>query len=165
MIAMKFIICGDLNMHINSDKFKELIELCNDTNLKIYDYTFLNENSFTYVSELNNSTTWLDHFIVSNSIAKNVLKCWIDYDCIVSDHLPICLLLDVQVTANNRNNSEKLQHRHMNWKSSHIVKNYHYLVMKYVNSCKLNNIILCTNNKCKNLDHITDINTVYDSLT
>jgi len=72
----------------------------------------LDKSSYSYVSEINSSTTWLDHFIVSKNLVGDVINCSIKYDTIISDHLPICLevciSLDTGNPYDNDNNKKSL---------------------------------------------------------
>jgi len=78
-------------MHTQSNNFLSLLETCEQSNLTVYDFNVLDKSSYTYVSEINSSTTWLDHFIVNKNLGSDVINRSIKYDTIISDHLPICL--------------------------------------------------------------------------
>ena len=52
-------------------------------------------NTYTYVSDAHNSTSWLDHFICSHSVHSMITDLHILDECPSSDHLPVGLVISV----------------------------------------------------------------------
>ena len=61
-------ILGDFNANINSDSLfgKELIEFCDINRLCFTDKNMLLPNTYTFFSQAQCSTSWLDHCITTN---------------------------------------------------------------------------------------------------
>ncbi|WP_138921974.1 hypothetical protein, partial [endosymbiont of Tevnia jerichonana] len=64
------IITGDFNAAVNIPFESELIAMCDNTGLVISNYEMFGRtsNTYTYVSDAHNSTSWLDHFICSHRV-------------------------------------------------------------------------------------------------
>ena len=82
-------LMGDWNANIDTYYYKELMELCVDKSLVMVDVDKLPCNSYTHVSEAHNSTSWLDHMILSKNISIYVSKCEILYGGASSNHFPL----------------------------------------------------------------------------
>ena len=55
-------------------------------------------NSFTYVSQAHGSTSWLDHCITTVSSQSIISNCYIINDIVCSDHLPLCIDINCDIT-------------------------------------------------------------------
>ena len=62
-------VCGDFNANLlQSSRFgKELVKLCDESNLSILDELLLPADTFTFVSSSHASTSWLDHVLTTTS--------------------------------------------------------------------------------------------------
>ena len=60
-------IVGDFNAGRSNHFWRSLTEFCSDNNFVILDERLLPINSFTYLSDSHNSTTWIDHCLLSAS--------------------------------------------------------------------------------------------------
>ena len=82
---------GDFNAALNSPIETELIDMCDTIGLVISDYDKFGRtcNTYTYVSDAHNSTSWLDHFICSHSVHSLITDLHILDKCPSSDHLPV----------------------------------------------------------------------------
>ena len=94
----------------------ELIAMCENTGLVISDYEIFGRasNTYTYVSDAHNSTSWLDHFICSHSVNSMITDLYILDKCPSSDHLPVGLVNSTALTAercvNNEKRADKMPH-------------------------------------------------------
>ena len=70
-----FVITGDFNAAVNTPFESELIAMCENTGLVISDYDIFGRfsNTYMYVSDAHNSTSWLDHFICSHSVNSMII--------------------------------------------------------------------------------------------
>ena len=73
------VITGDFNAAVNTPFESELIAMCENTGLVISDYEIFGRASYTYtyVSDVHNSTSWLDHFICSHSVNSMITDLYI----------------------------------------------------------------------------------------
>ena len=67
---------GDFNADIKSSSIflSELIEFCNMNDLCFIDKSMLLSDTFTYVSQSHNTTSWLDHCITTGAGKSIVTK-------------------------------------------------------------------------------------------
>ena len=76
----------------------EWLSLCEDEGLVLLGLSFLGdgrkkEQTFTFVSKANHSTSWLEH-CVSNSLGhNNIVELDVLYNCVRSDHVPLMLCI------------------------------------------------------------------------
>lgn len=61
-------IGGDWNAHMSRNFGRELNNFCNDHNLCISDIERLSPDSYTYISDVHLTTSWLDHFVSSVNV-------------------------------------------------------------------------------------------------
>lgn len=83
------IISGDWNAHEGRPEFLWLSEFCSDLDLVIADKIFLPTDTFTFVSDAHQTTSWLDHIIMSPSCKNVCTNMNVSYGYIMSDHKPI----------------------------------------------------------------------------
>jgi len=83
--------------------------MCDPTGLAISDYEICGRtsNKYTYVSDANNCTSWLDHVICSHSVNSVITDLYILDKCPSLDHLPVGLVISTGVTAERYVNNEK----------------------------------------------------------
>ena len=96
-----YMICGgDFNTDLSrngSGHTKSLVQFCLDCNLECI-YSCSNNIKFTYMSDMNKSTSIIDHFIVSKSLLLSVKNlCTIENVDNMSDHVPLSMLLDFSI--------------------------------------------------------------------
>ena len=61
------------------------------------DRLLLQPDSFTYISDMHNTTSWLDHYVVNRQILCAIENMSIEYDLVTSDHRPMLLKLRASV--------------------------------------------------------------------
>ena len=84
------IIIGDWNANIHGSTFGDhLANFIEEENLEFSSKLMLPANTFSFISEAWNTTSWLDH-CVSTSDGNSIIKSMeIDYDGAVGDHFPM----------------------------------------------------------------------------
>ena len=82
---------GDFNAHPHTRFCNEMIAFCNERDWICADFEKLGmySDSYTYISELNDSRRWLDQALVSKSAYSSVIDVSISYDVYWSDHYPL----------------------------------------------------------------------------
>ena len=96
-----YMICGgDFNTDLSrkrSGHSKSLLQFCLDCNLECI-YSCSNNIKFTYISDMNKSTSIIDHFIVSKSLLLSVKNvCTIENVDNMSDHVPLSMSLHFSI--------------------------------------------------------------------
>ena len=57
----------------------------------ISDYALLPQETFTYISDAHNTTSWIDHFVSSFSVHQAMLNMDVLTECIISDHRAVAV--------------------------------------------------------------------------
>ena len=93
------IIGGDLNVDFSRSGYNKriLLDFINDFNLfTCIDLPYATV-PFTYINH-NNSTSKIDHFLATDSLKDKVSNCSIIDNHLYSDHVPICIEFNINVT-------------------------------------------------------------------
>ena len=91
----KINIVGDLNSDPKRPRlWREVSDFCNDYKLTIADHSLPND-TFTYLSPMHNTTSWLDHIL--SSVPDNISNISVLYDMNIYDHFPICFELEINL--------------------------------------------------------------------
>jgi len=80
------VIAGDFNFRPTSARCDFLCNCLSSHCPTIVDLNLLDDDSFTYVSDCHNSTSWIDHVIVNDGLASEISRMSVLYDVIGSDH-------------------------------------------------------------------------------
>ena len=89
-------VAGDWNASPGTPFYREIIHLCNEHNLFAADVEQLPADTYTHVSEAHNSTSWLDHSLVSENMRESITSTNVIYGGATSNHFPITADLIVQ---------------------------------------------------------------------
>ena len=66
-------------------------EEINSNDFIISDYALLPQDTFTYISDAHNTTSWIDHFVSSFSVHQGMLNMDVLTECIISDHRAVAV--------------------------------------------------------------------------
>ncbi len=106
-------IVGDLNADVSDDNSLfagHLHNFCDDNDLILSSKDILPRDSFTYVSEAHHTVSWLDHCLSTADAHESIHNIEVCYNLATSDHIPICITLDVNsmpILSNQTNNCAK----------------------------------------------------------
>lgn len=89
------LILGDWNAAPGTLEYTWMSELCSDRSLTIADVEALPNDSYSCVSEAHNTTSWLDHALVSSNSSEAITSIDILYEYIISDHRPMSIVINV----------------------------------------------------------------------
>ena len=92
------IIAGDYNANVNDANSMfgaHLREVCNENNLLIPTINDLPIDSYTFISEIWHSMSWIDHCICTESCGSLLDSFEISYDLSDRDHIPFSFSIDV----------------------------------------------------------------------
>ena len=59
----------------------------------ISDYALLPQDTFTYISDAHNTTSWIDHFVSSFSVHQTMFNMDVLTECIISDHRAVAVCI------------------------------------------------------------------------
>ena len=166
---------GDYNANIRADSSRfgrKLIQFCADESLVISDEVHAPDDSFTYVSDAHvGSVAWLDHVISTRSMHSLIDNIWIDYSYVSSDHLPLCMKLNVRkINLAPRDSLSPAQthvHGPIRWDSlsDKTLEDYKNTVSDNLNKVHLNHsLLLCENPMCDDPGHRSAIDNMYESI-
>ena len=57
----------------------------------ISDYALLPQDTFTYISDAHNTTSWIDHFVSTFSVHQAMLNVDVVTECMISDHRAVAV--------------------------------------------------------------------------
>ena len=57
----------------------------------ISDYALIPQDTFTYISDAHNTTSWIDHFVSSFSVHQAMFNMDVLTECIISDHRAVAV--------------------------------------------------------------------------
>ena len=67
----KYLFCGDFNAGTTNTFGGLLEDFCMENDFIISDYALLPQDTFTYISDARNTTSWIDHFLILFSASSN----------------------------------------------------------------------------------------------
>lgn len=73
-----------------------LVRFCQDNSLILSILDLLPTDSYTYVSEAWNTTSWLDHCICTADAHESIVNVEILYGTAATDHMPISVMLNIE---------------------------------------------------------------------
>ena len=149
-IEGKYVIVGDFNCDSRSTSpcSSLLVGFCTDEKLDLADKC-LPDSSFTYVSDVWHTSSWIDHCLVSQSARSLVNNFAIIHSTSSSDHFPLTfdVLFDLVDSTPfiDQPICKKLTKVRFNELSEAMLKNYTDTVCKYVSAIKLSDFDVVSN--------------------
>ena len=162
------ILVGDFNADPSKGRFwKELVAFCESLPLECL-HTKLPHDTFTYLCPAKSTTSWLDHILCSAQAVQYFSNIYVDYNCAIYDHFPLCfdfnLFVNTRKCASNSVSTDKL----VNWnKLSDLDKDSiersieDNIADKGILDCQA---FSCFNVNCKNENHIQEIDSKFTDL-
>ncbi|KAL7369456.1 hypothetical protein ABVT39_012473 [Epinephelus coioides] len=148
----------DLNADISDRKSvfgRYLVEFCHDNKLLLSSKIHLPTDSYTYVSEAWNTTSWLDYCVSTADAHECVDKVEILYGFATTDHMPVSIMLNVEnlpamTTDDNQvNHGGKIECAKL---SENDLLHYHDLTEKTIGNIEIPyDAIMCDNFNCDTL--------------
>lgn len=116
-ISSVFVI-GDMNADIsdrNSLCSSHIVQFCQDNNLILSSEVCLPVDSYTYVSEAWNTTSWLDHCISTADAHASLRGMSILYDTVTTDNIPVSMVMNAEFLVAMSNNENNINAAKMDW--------------------------------------------------
>ena len=163
-------LMGDFNVDMQkSIVFKPLLcDFLYDTSMLLSDCVFLRDE-FTYISDAWSTTSWLDHCICTEDAQNAIVSMDVLHDYITSDHLPLCMQLNVpKLPQLCENSSDRAKIFRPNWSNADCQKLETYEILcqeelKDLNNLNLN-VLTCTNVSCTCEEHRSQLDTMYNCI-
>ena len=155
-------VLGDFNAHIGESPTNfgnHLSKACEENDLTISDKLLLPSNSFTFISDMWDSTSWLDHCISTKTAHDLIQNMRIEYDLAAQDHIPVSFELKInsKVDTIAISNSETIS-EHIDWDklTPQQILQYQERTENLLNEINIPYSALhCSNFNCENQNHFT----------
>ena len=140
-----------------------LTDFCAEEKVILADVHLLNDNSFTYISPVHNSVSWLDHIITTATGFDIISNIAIIHYLVSSDHLPIVVQLDcncLHVTGYQDTQSKS----HIDWSvpNDEAITSYNNNSAKAISKLILDyDPLMYTNVSCCDNEHRLSIDKTY----
>ena len=163
-------IVGDFNANVsdsNSVFGNHLKNLCNDHNIINATFSKLPHDSFTFISDIWHTVSWLDHCLCTPAAYNLVANIKIEYGLITSDHVPFTFSIQADEMPQTCTQSLENGPRCVNWSRTTDRERWIY----NVNSGSLLESIqvpfeslYCNNINCTNASHLKNIEKYYNDI-
>ena len=159
-------IVGDFNADISDDKAlfgTYLKKFCCESGLKLSSETLLPENTFTFLSDVWNTTSWLDHCVCTNDAHDAIRDIKVDYNGAVSDHFPLSLEISMAHVPALLNVNNNVMPK-LDWGRIHhdVIYNYTSHSEFLLQQMEIPTAALsCKDCSCSDNEHISQINEFY----
>ena len=150
-------IVGDFNANLSR------ASLFGDLLLNIIDKEILPNDTYTYVSYLWGSTSWLDHVICTADAKQCAGDIMVVYDCVLSDHHPVIYLNIITACYSEVSNDIK-QIIHWDNLTPFALERYKRQTEIGLNLVNIPEGVKCTNPNCQTRSHVNDIDEFYDCI-
>ena len=162
-------VVGDINAKIGSPFEDELQSVVCSSNMYISEYFGHSSDKYTYVSDAHTSTSWLDHYICSTSMHRNISYMTILDKLPSSDHLPIAATftypddLPVQSSVSDAADSNKAC---LWYKATpEMISRYSHATMMMLDSIHIPvSALSCTDARCQNSSHTAYLDHLYTDI-
>lgn len=158
-------ILGDFNADPQEVFFNELNDFCKEQHWSCADINILglNSDTYTFISESHGTRSWLDHCIVTQSAASIVIKAYVKYDCLWSDHFPLVIECNLELLLPKLANNN-LEEKKVKWgdRTDDQIKLYNkecHKRLRNINFCS--EFSSCADRYCNNPDHRSIIDGLY----
>ena len=162
-------IIGDWNADVsrNLNSFGYLLEhFCDDLNLSLSSHRFLPQDTFTYVSDAWDTTSWLDHCVTTEDAHNSITNMSVYYHIGAHDHIPFSIDIAVSkipATIDVDNDIPKK----LDWSrlSSHDIDTYTKLTDEYLSEVALpRDHLMCSDMSCSDENHIHSLTVFYNEI-
>ena len=156
------VVAGDWNAPPGSNFYREMEHLCDEHSLIVTDVAKLPQDTFTHLSEAHNTTSWLDHILVSENISDNVGEIKVIYGGSTSNHFPLVAELKMSNIPVHENISDT--HREtVKWDFMSNAKRDAFITLldELLQTCNVN---FCVREGCTNENCLHEISYLFESV-
>ncbi len=141
--------------------------VCGDIDLAVSDEDMLPNDSFTYVSEAHHTVSWLHHCLSTADAHQSIENIVIKYDLAKTDHIHVCVTLDVNNIPILTSQTNNFFNEHLNWSSltKNDLDNYCLHTEQILKTINVpNEAALCRNVNCKCESQINNVYSMYNDI-
>ena len=163
------LILGDFNSNISNHSSlfgRHLREFCSDNNILLSSELKLPRDSYTYISDIWGSTSWLDHCLSTEFVNSQIHDFVIRYDLSSEDHIPFSLNIDISAIPVIQPISSGI-HSRVNWArlSPDELLSYGASTSALLEKIELPHLALtCAEHACTESSHFTHLAAYYDQI-
>jgi exonuclease III len=166
-------IIGDFNACTTKNTLfgKEIRLMCDDNGLLLSDVTLLPPDSFTFYSEVHQSTSWLDHCVSTLQAHLSITDINIAYDVLSSDHFPLAMSFELptsELSGPEPVRSTTIRDNTASWEraTKSDIEAYHRRCSPLLSSIAIPHVtLLCSDAQCDNISHREAISKLYRDIT
>ena len=119
-----------------------------------------------HVSDAHGSRSWLDHVLTTHSSHSSISDMEVKYDCVSSDHLPLCFSIYVKLLPSSEATIQEqihAPHPVLNAVSPQDLHNYHTQTGLLLSAIDVpHEVLRCTNPNCNDEAHRTLLSNLYN---
>ena len=161
-------VVGDFNSNININNTtsfgRQLISVCNDNDLIFSSKVRLPQNSYSFVSDVWHSTSWLDHVIGTQEGDNCISNISIMHDLSFSDHIPVLINLNFDNLTpfypNSNEHSNSIKWDQISVENKLLYSNFTNILLGNIPIPE--EAISCSSLNCANAQHISDLTIYYN---
>jgi len=145
-----------------------LEDFCMENDLIISDYALLPQDTFTYIIDAHNTTSWIDHFVSSFSSHQAMFNMDVLTECILSDHRAVAV--SIQCSHLPEFDDEMMEHQpsRIDWLkvTDQEREDCYHESKNLLDQLQFpTEIRHCQNFKCTDEKHLEEIDNLYAELT
>ena len=167
MDTTRVMICGDFNCDPRKDDAfgHTLSSFIADLDTSCADVEKLTQDTFTFVSDCWDTTSWIDHCVCTADFVDLIRNMFVDYGLTWSDHRPTVLDLDYSLSPSvSEENQLHWSTSRANWQADSEITKYHQQTDELLHSIELGDFIYCQDPDCRNETHLRTIEDLYNEV-
>ena len=154
-------IVGDFNANISRGLFGDhLVRFVKETGLSFSSKLFLPSDTFTFLSEAWDTTSWLDHCISSADGHSIINDIHIDYDGAISDHFPVYIDMSLEKVPSVVERTSSDEASRFDWDKISPERLTHYCNITDSSLASVHlpsHALACKDPNCSDISHTNDI--------
>lgn len=161
-------ILGDFNANTQKRFGKELQNFCAEHQFVCLDWELfgIDSDTYTFLSDIDGTRSWLDHYLVSDAARNSVLNSSVNYEVSCSDHYPLKLSCNLNVLR-RKNSVTSSQKSKIIWGErdlyhTELYTDYCFKYLRGINFPSEFNV--CSDKLCDNVEHKIILDNMYRSL-
>ena len=165
------IVMGDFNANIQVNKVSRfgllLTEFCNDNNLKFISKERLPADSYSFISDIWHTESWLDHVISSHEASLCIGEILVRKDLSFTDHLPLEVVIKMEALNQFQHVDTRSRQDAVHWDdvSDDNLNRYTNFTAILGQLISLPSVVFCDDINCNSLIHKEEISEFYMRIT
>jgi exonuclease III len=163
----RIMICGDFNCDPRIlDVFgNTMSSFASDMGLFCVDVDMLPADTFTYVSDSWDTTSWIDHCLCTEDAKVLLKELSVDFGVTWSDHRPTLLGIDYSLSPSVSAETQLEQVvSNVRWHDQGVITEYRQRTEELLHNITINDVELCMDASCNNVSHTNQIDQLYNNI-